>query len=180
VTNRYAFFKQINSIIICGVISLGLAILYMFLVQWFARLMNELSVILGLLFLCIMALFIIFYPNGHVALRIVSSIVILLLLAIVAIGAFKSRPCFTMHGIFLTQATNFLRENMVILVFVPIFLAAFTLFLLIIVWELKSLWSSASLVFSEEEVYYQFKSGSTTFSTFVVLFQFMWGLSFLK
>jgi hypothetical protein len=66
------------------------------------------------------------------------------------------------------------------LAFIPIFLAIFILFVIIIVWELKSLWSSAAISFSPDEVYYEFQSGSTTFLTVLIMIQFIWGLSFIK
>lgn len=147
VTERYAFFKQINSIMICGLIALGLAMLYVVAVQFFPKAMNYLSVLLGLIFLCLMLLFLVFYPTGSVGFKIAFALIMLCLLVIVGLGAFKSRACFNMHGVFLSHATNLLKQNYKILIFVPIFLAIFTLFIVMIVWELKSLWSSAPLTF---------------------------------
>ena len=179
-TDRYTFFKQINSIIICGLIALGVAIAYMLLVQFLPKLMNKLSIILGLVFVLMMVLLLVFYPTGSVAIRIIISTIILLLIAIVALGAFKSKACLDMHGVFLYHATQLIKSKIQIVVFIPIFLAVFTLFIVIVIWELKSFWSSAPISFSQEEVYYKFKSGSTTFGTVIVFFQFLWGLSFIK
>jgi len=148
VNDRYAFFNQINSIVICSVIALGIAIAYMLLVQYLPKLMNKLSIILGLVFVFAMVLLLIFYPSGSIVARLIISLIILLLIAIVALGAFKSKACLDMHGIFLYHATELIKSKMKILVFIPIFLAVFTLFIVIIILELKSLWSSAPVSFS--------------------------------
>jgi hypothetical protein len=180
VSDRYGFFKQINSIIICGAIALALAVVYTLLVQFFPKLMNKLSVVLGLVFICVMLLLLVVYPTGNVAVRVVVALVLLLLVGIVGLGAFRSKACLDMHGVFLYHATQLVKQNTNIIVFVPIFLVMFTLFIIIILWEFKSLWSSASVVFTEERVYYSFKPGSTTFATAVIFIQFLWGLSFIK
>jgi hypothetical protein len=180
VSERYGFFKQINSIVICGAIALGLAVVYTLLVQFFPRMMNKLSVVLGLVFMCVMLLLVVVYPRGNVAVRVVVAVVLLLLVGIVGLGAFRSKACLDMHGVFLYHATQLVKQNIKIIVFVPIFLVVFSLFIVVILWELKSLWSSAPLIFSEEKVYYSFKSGSTTLATVVIFLQFLWGLSFIK
>lgn len=109
--------------------------------------MNKLSVVLGLVFICVMLLLVLIYPTGNVALRIVVGVVLLLLVAIVALGAFRSKACLDMHGIFLYHATQLVKQNTKIIIFVPIFLAIFTLFIIVILWEFKSLWSSAPVIF---------------------------------
>lgn len=59
-------------------------------------------------------------------------------------------------------------------------MAVFALFLLILGFELKCLWSSAAISFTSDEAYYQFKPGQTTFWTVLVFIQAVWGLSFIK
>ena len=133
-TNRYNFFQQIKSIAICGLVSLGLAILSLGRVQWKPKLMNFLTIILGLLFVGIMALFAIFYPSGSLSIRIIFAVVVVLLMAIVGYGAFKSKACFDMHGVFLSAATHLLRQNMRMLLFIPLFLGTFILFVMVVIW----------------------------------------------
>jgi len=101
VEDRYNFFSQITSIITCALISLGLSIIYMVLVQFYPRVMNYVVVIAGLVFMLILAIFTISYPTEHLVAKIILGIVLLILISIVAYGAFKSKYCFDMHGLFL-------------------------------------------------------------------------------
>ena len=118
-------------------IALGIAIAYILLVQFLPKLMNKLSIILGLVFVFAMVLLLIFYPSGSIVARIIISLIILLLIAIVALGAFKSKACLDMHGIFLYHATELIKSKMKILVFIPIFLTVFALFIVIVILELN-------------------------------------------
>lgn len=88
---------------------MGLSILYLGLVQWKPKLMNFLGVILGLVFVAVMALFMIFYPSESTLYRILFGVIVLLLMAVVGYSAFKSSACFDMHGVFLSYASQLLR-----------------------------------------------------------------------
>lgn len=127
---------------------MGLALAYVFAVQWLPKIMNYLSIILGLIFAFVMLCFVAFYPTDSVGSRIAFSLIFLVLVIIVAIGAFKSKACFNMHGLFLFHATNLIKEKFKLLVFIPIFLGIFVLFVIIIILELRSLWSSAKIFHS--------------------------------
>jgi hypothetical protein len=67
-----------------------------------------------------------------------------------------------------------------ILAYIPIFMAAFVLFLFVIAFELQCLWSSSGISFSSDYLYYQFQAGQTTLWTVIVFIQAIWGLSFIK
>ena len=101
VDDRYTFFKQISSIVTCALISLGLSVLYMVLVQFYSRTMNYVAVIAGLIFMLILAIFTISYPTEHLVAKVIMGVILLILISIVAYGAFKSKYCFDMHGLFL-------------------------------------------------------------------------------
>lgn len=53
------------------------------------------------------------------------------------------------------------------------------LFALIVLYELRSFWSSGAGVFDENSLYYTF-DGSTSFKNILLAIQIIWGLSFIK
>lgn len=71
--------------------------------------MNRLSIFLGLVFICVMLILLVVYPTGNVAVRVVLALVLLLLVGIVGLGAFRSKACFDMHGVFLYHATQLVK-----------------------------------------------------------------------
>ena len=133
-TNRYHFFTQIKSIVICGLLAFAISIIYLCLVQIIPKLMNYLSVIVGLVFLTVTALFILFYPSENVLYRVIFGVLLLVLVGVVGFSAFKSSACFDMHGVFLAYSSQLLRQELKLLIYIPIFLVLFTLFIMMIVW----------------------------------------------
>lgn len=71
------------------------------MVQFYSRIMNYVAVIAGLIFMLVLAIFTISYPTDYLAAKVIMGIVLLILISIVAYGAFKSKYCFDMHGLFL-------------------------------------------------------------------------------
>lgn len=134
VDNRYTFFNQISSIITCAVISLGLSILYMVLVQFYSRIMNYVAVVAGLIFMLVLAIFTLSYPTDHMGAKIIMGIVLLTLIVIVAYGAFKSKYCFDMHGLFLESSAQLVKENFKIIIMIPLFLIFLVLFIVMVIW----------------------------------------------
>ena len=85
-----------------------------------------------------------------------------------------------MYAEFMKFATDMISSERKLMVYIPIFLAILTLFLLSVTFELRSLWSSAPVSFNTKQVFYQFQPGSTTPWTVLIFIQTVWGLAFIK
>lgn len=60
ISSRYAFFKDITSILICGGIALGLSLLYLILVQNIPKKMNYIAIAAGISILVVASFWILF------------------------------------------------------------------------------------------------------------------------
>ena len=177
---KYTFFNQINSIFISALIAVGLSILFLIAVQFFSSFMNNFVIIAGLAMIILMVIFTVLQKNINMTILIIFSIVMVALFVIIMLGAFKSRQCFDLHGIFLKYATKVISNRPSILIYILIFTGIFVLFLMLVALELKSLWSFSSIYYEPESVYYKFTSGSTTFFSLLVGVQVVWGCSFIQ
>ena len=70
--------------------------------------------------------------------------------------------------------------NLMLCLYIPMFLVILTLFMLIVAFEVKCLWSSAGIYFDQHRIFYQFQPGQTTPWTVLVIIQAIWGLTFIK
>jgi hypothetical protein len=60
------------------------------------------------------------------------------------------------------------------------FMALFTVFLILIAFEVLSAWSCAKLVFVPDYPFYQVEGFGSSFLMFLIFIEFVWGMSFLK
>lgn len=181
VTDRYNFFRDIKSITICCFIALGISLVFCILVQLFPQKMNRGAIFVGLFITLVMMIFVAVYPEGHIGERLLFVLLLLLLFVPTVISILKFRSSEKYYEIYLRHSTLMvLKDNLIVLLYIPIFTAILVLFLVIIILEARSFWSSAPLHFDRNQVYYTLAPGATTTWTTIVVIQALWGLSFIK
>jgi hypothetical protein len=142
--------------------------------------MNKTSLIAGCIIILVTVIFILAFPTTQLAARIIFAVVLLLLLVTVYFTLRGNPASLAIHGNYLKYSTKVITEHKMLLIYIPIFMTVLILFLLLLGFELKSLWSSAAISFTPDDAYYQFQAGQTTFWTMLVFVQAVWGLSFIK
>lgn len=161
-------------------IGLGICLIFMLLVQQMPRKMTKYTLGFGCLILLIMAIFVLVFPRSYLLARIIFALVIVMLLITIFLNWRKNKNKVAVYGEFASNSAELVSSHKLMIIFVPIFLGILVLFVMIIMFELERLWSSAPVYFDQDSVYYQFKPGSTTIWTFLVVVQTVWGLSFIK
>ena len=77
---------------------------------------------------------------------------------------------------FLEGMKKLLRPALLVLAF----MACFTAFLVLILFQILSAWSCAKLVFVSDYPFYQVQGFGSSFLMFLIFVEFIWGMSFLK
>lgn len=134
----------------------------------------------GCLIICCMVIFILFYPSHYLLARIFFALVLLLLLTTIYLSWKKDNGSLNLYREFTRHSTEMIDQNKLLTLYIPIFLGSLVLFLLVIAFELRSLYSSAPIYFTKSQIYYQFRPSSTTIWTILVTIQAIWGFAFLK
>lgn len=166
---------------LCFFVALGFSILYMALVQVAPKLMNNLAVIAGSVMILACAICIFTYGAGENAFRIVIGCVLIFMLIIIALTFLKNRSSLRIHGIFLNYSTQFLKDRPITLLYIPLFLAFLVSFIIIIVLEFSSFWTTGDLNFSPSEGLFHKPVGvGPIVFTVLLAIQTIWGLVFLK
>lgn len=87
------------------------------------------------------------YPTDHVEAKIVIGLVLVGFLLVVGVTAYLFRDAVKANGVFLHQATKFIKDAPWVLVNVPIFLGITVIFTYVLILELNSIWTHSDLVF---------------------------------
>ena len=180
VSRRMTFFNEIGTIIITLLIGLALAILFLFLVQQFPQKIVYAILGAGCVVIVLTVLFVLIFPSSYLLIRILFALLMLLLLVTIVLGWKREKGTFQLYSEFLTYACRMIGEQKILLLYIPLFLLIMALFLFGVAMELRSLWSSSGVSFSQSQVFWQFTGGSTTFWTILVVVQLVWGLAFIK
>ena len=61
-----------------------------------------------------------------------------------------------------------------------VFIACFFVFLILTTFEMLSAWSAAGVYFNEDYPFYEVKGVGSNILMILIVFQFIWGMSFLK
>lgn len=180
VAQRFTFFERLDSIILSCLIGLGLCLIFTLLIQQMPRRMTKYTLGFGCLILVIMAIFVLVFPQSYIAARIIFSLLLIVLVITIFLNWRKNKNKVAVYGEFAHHATEVVSSQKLMVIYIPIFLGILVVFILMILFELERLWSSAPIYFDQNKVYHQFQHGSTTFWSFLVFVQAVWGLSFIK
>jgi hypothetical protein len=95
--------------VVCGLVALGLSLVFLVLVQCLPSQMNTASILLGITVMVALIVFVAAYPSGNINARIIFGLILLLLFATTAYGSWKMRASFGFYSIFLNQSTLMLK-----------------------------------------------------------------------
>lgn len=162
------------------IFSIGLSILYVIMVQCFPKAMNRAIPILALLLILAVGICMFTYPQGSG--RTPIAVLLIIAFILIAVGIFRNRNAVTINGVFLEQAAHMLRKDRCgAFLYIPLFIAFLTGFILIIIMEFRSYWTGDRLDFDKNEsIFWEFKGTSPIVLSCFLLIQAIWGLSFLK
>ena len=180
IVERYEFIESANTILLSVALALALSVGFFFLVQCFPSQMNHLTLVFGLIIMVFAVVFLVFCATAHTLERWLLVIFLAFFFVATLLGVVAMRPSLKFHAIFLSHSTKLISSNWRILWYIPIFMIVLVLFVLMIILEVRSFWSSAAMATSEEELYPSLDSGTTALWTFLVFIQFLWGLCFIK
>ena len=77
-------------------------------------------------------------------------------------------------------STIVLKENLLTLVYVPLFIGFLFLLLVLAGFEVLAAWSFSTFVFQENYPFYDLKGFGNHLLQFLIFVEFVWGLCFLK
>lgn len=144
---RNIFFNSQDSLITCSLLSALLALIYFIVVQFFPKIVNRFILYIGIGILFILVICTWAYPTTHIKSKVIVGLILLFLLAIVALTVFFFKQAVKANGVFLHQATKFIKDYPIVLINIPIFLGITALFAYILVLELNSIKTHSDLVF---------------------------------
>ena len=181
--NRDLYYNSLNvgstSLMIVAVISL----LYMFMVQCCPRIMNRVSVIVGVLALIAFTVTIILYPsNISPIFRWVAFAVAILFVLIMVCTFAKYFSVWGLNGVFLEFGTKFICARLYLFVLPIIFLGLGVAFYFMEILMYRSFWSFGELQYDPAvDLYHRIKNPTLNFLlTFFQIIQIIWGTMFLK
>jgi len=164
------------------IISIGISIIFLVLVQCLPRVINW--IVLGVSVLVILGLSIcvyLYYANSSG--RILVGVLLTLLFILILLSLIRNRKAITLNGVFLESAAEMFRSGgkWATIFYIPLFIAFLTAFIMIVIYEFRSYWTGGNLEFdTTKSVFWEFNSpGSVVLSVFLII-QTVWGLSFLK
>jgi hypothetical protein len=121
------------------------------------------------------------YPKYYLSTKILVSIVFLLVFIVVVLTAWMFKEAVIANGVFLKQATSFVKDFPFVLINIFLFLGIAALFMYIMILELNSIWTHSDLVFEKEKsLYWEYKDGQANFFMILWTLQLIWGLFFIK
>jgi hypothetical protein len=140
--SRDLYYNSINIITKCLVIVAIASVVYMLLVQFLARFMNRVSVVVGVLAMIGLATTIILYPSQISGMLRWSVFIITAVFLLIMICTFvKYFTAWGANGIFLNFGTKFVMSNLHVLVLPIIFLALGVGFYFCEILMYRSFWS---------------------------------------
>lgn len=143
--------------------------------------MNNLAVILGSIIILACAICLFTYGASENLFRIIIGCILIFMLIVIVTTFIKNQSSLRIHGIFLTYSTHFIRDRPLTLLYIPLFLLFLIAFIIMIVLEFSSFWTTGDLSFSSNEGLFHkpVGVGPIVLSVFVGI-QAVWGLVFLK
>ena len=182
---RDGFFNSWDSFRFCAFLAIPLGIFYLVLVQLFPLMMNWVGVIGGGVGALLLGLLLLFYRSvyfeGMTTGRMVVGILMILVGLYLLISSCIKQKQLRLNGIFLVHTTRMVRLNWLIIFYIPFFLLLVFALIVLTLFELFSFWSLKTPTFNPRSLFWQSEGGPLSiFLSFLLAFQFYWGLCFIK
>lgn len=145
--SRNIFFNSKDSFITCSIIAAVFALIHFLLVQFFPKIVNKVILYVGLVVLLILIICTFTYPTEHMKSKILIGLLLVLFFVIVGLTVYFFREAVEANGVFLHQASIFIKDYPLVLINIPIFLGITALAAFIMTLELNSIWTHTDLVF---------------------------------
>ena len=173
--------RSLDLILISMAVSFGLSVIYMILVQFLPRIMNFVAVIAGLILMIALMICIALYDTDYTKSKW-AVFVVLLILVVVTVGTvFFNWNGWSVHGLFLDEATKMVCDRLEALLYIPLFLIMATGFVFLLLFEFRSFWMHGTLNFDPEaSLFWTLNGVGPVILTVLWVIQAIWGLSFLK
>ena len=113
--------------------------------------------------------------------RVVTGALLIVMGLYLLVSSFIKIKQLRLNGIFLNYATRMVRLNCLIIIYIPFFLLLVLALVVITLFELFSFWSLKAPTFDPQNLFWQSEGGPLSiFLSFLLAFQFYWGLCFIK
>lgn len=143
--DRDNFYKSIDVIVISFYIALIVSIIFILVVQFFPTKVIYIGTILGLLMLLASIICVILYKTNHTKAKIVILVILVLLFLFSLLTTWKNPNSLRMHSIFLKWATVMVKNRILTVLYIPIFMIVLTLFICLLVFEFTGFWTSGHI-----------------------------------
>ena len=161
--------------------ALGLAFLYIILLQCFPKFMNNGAVTLsGLVLIAAGIAMLIRLQTDHTAARWVTVIALFLLGLYLLPAFFFKKSQLRINGIFLQQSTVMLRQHLAQTLYIPLFVVMTIGLFALTLFELFSFWSIPNPSFDPNKVFNTVSGKGYVFLSVLVSVQLFWGFFFLR
>lgn len=179
--SKNLFMNSIDVIKLCMLIAIGLALIYMVLVQCCAKMMTKFVPILACVVLLGLGISLFIYPSES-PLKIPIAIAIIIMLLVLVCSYCEHRKDMELFGIFMNHGTKMLGgSKCCTFLYILLFWVCTLGFLALLVFEFKCFWGGGNLTFDKEKsVYWEFEGAGSTILTVLLVIQAYWGLNFLK
>lgn len=181
---RKTFFNVWDSVILATMLSVGIGLVYLIMVQCMPRFMNYVAVFGGgissiILSVLIYTRFRNLTHSYHYALIALTLFFALAGVAII-ISGFTRLIQMKINGVFLLHASFMIRQFWVSLLYFPLFLLAVGSLIFLTLFELFAFWSRLPPIYSPDSLYWLLQSDTRLITaTVFVGVQLIWGLNFI-
>lgn len=182
ISKRYHFMGVYDAMWRSFYISSILSIIFVALVQFFAKKTVPWTMVVGGVFALLFGLLTMVFSTGSILLRILFFIVCVGITAGCAYTLFnpkRVKEVFVCAQL-MEVSTIVLRENLLTLVYVPLFIGFLFILLVLAGFEVLAAWSFSTFVFQENYPFYDLKGFGNNLLQFLIFVEFIWGLCFLK
>lgn len=154
--NRFIFISSLDSIVLSMILSASISVLYLILVQFMPKIMNKAVIILCLLVILAIGICVLTYSHDN-AQKIAIGILLLVLFIVILLSYCRNRKAIDMNGVFLYHATRVAKDKCCTFVYILLFLAFLTVFILMIIAEFMAFWTGADLGFdTNNSIYWEY------------------------
>jgi hypothetical protein len=163
-------------------ISSVLSIIFVVLLQFFAKKVVPWTIVIGGLFSLLFGILIMLFSSGSMVLRVVFVLVAIGITAGCAYTLFGSKRVSEVFvcAQLMEVSTIVVKENLLTLVYIPLFIGFLFILLVLVGFEVLAAWSFSTFVFQEDYPFYNLKGFGNHLLQFLIFIEFLWGLCFLK
>lgn len=131
--SRNSFYNSIDTILFSMFIALIISVIFALLVQFIPSRISIIIVVLSMIVLLIAIICLFTYKTDHIKTKIILGIFMLVILIFSLLTIFKHKSSLDLHSIYLKWSTKMVKDRILTLLYIPIFVIILAAFIFIII-----------------------------------------------